>query len=301
MSQTRSKLLHSRLDRLSRLLTGVEEGNVRALHGARVASRRLRELLPVLQLDPDVTRKHAKRMRAVTRRLGAVRELDVLLLLIDELHSGRRARSHALGRVGSTISRERHDARKRLADRLPLSAIRRIVRKLGRVAENLAETEERAGRMAQRQWLWALEARVANRADALGSVLGKAGAVYLSGRLHDVRIALKKLRYALELFADATGDTASKDVGLLKRAQDILGRMHDVEMLIERVRHSEASLAPPNVHAWRDLDVLVRSLEDECRRLHARFMRTRTAIAALTDKLSARGARRAGAVARRAS
>ena len=38
----------------TRVLTGVEQGDVRALHRARVASRRLRELLPVLQLDHDV-------------------------------------------------------------------------------------------------------------------------------------------------------------------------------------------------------------------------------------------------------
>src|SRR5260370_39500596 len=84
MRLTRSDLLKTRLDRFARMLPGVEAGELRALHRARVASRRLRELLPVLQLHPDATRKHLRRLRNVTERLGAVRELDVLLLLIDE-------------------------------------------------------------------------------------------------------------------------------------------------------------------------------------------------------------------------
>ena len=32
---------------------------------------------------------------------------------------------------------------------------------------------------------------------------------------------------------------------------------------------------------WRDLDALVAALEDDCRRLHARYMRTRDALAAV--------------------
>ena len=96
----RSELLKARLDRFSRVLQGVENGDITALHRARVASRRLRELLPVLQLDYDVAVKLNRRLRRVTARLGTVRELDVLLLLIDELHVSRRVRLSAKGRVG---------------------------------------------------------------------------------------------------------------------------------------------------------------------------------------------------------
>ena len=52
-STQRHELLRKRLDRFTRLLPGLEQGDVEALHHTRVASRRLRELLPVLQLDHD--------------------------------------------------------------------------------------------------------------------------------------------------------------------------------------------------------------------------------------------------------
>jgi CHAD domain-containing protein len=296
MRLTRSELLKTRLDRLARMVPGVEAGDVRALHRARVASRRLRELLPVLQLAPDVTRKHARRLRNVTERLGAVRELDVTLLLIGELHDARRARRAALSRTGAVVTKEQHDARKRLSSRLPAAEIRRVIRKLSHDVERLAAAEAKAGRGAQREWRWALDARIANRAARLRTTIADAGSVYLTERLHDVRIALKKLRYALELQAEAEGADRSAEARVLKRGQEILGRMHDVQVLIDRVRQVQASLTPPDVQAWRDLDALVVSLEDDCRRLHARYMRQRGALIVIANDFGGRESR-----ARRAS
>src|SRR6185295_16863731 len=126
VSSTRSELLKKRVDQFTRVLNAVEQGDVRGLHQARVASRRLRELLPMLQLDPDKTRKLARRLKKVTTRLGTVRELDVLVLLIDELHVARRRRSSGLGRVGIGVAKDRDDARKRLSARLPIAGMRRL-------------------------------------------------------------------------------------------------------------------------------------------------------------------------------
>src|SRR6185369_7005168 len=89
-STRRYDLLHKRLERFTQMLQGLDEGDARALHQARVASRRLREILPVLQVAPDVTSRLGKRLRRVTQRLGVVRELDVLCLLIEELAASGR-------------------------------------------------------------------------------------------------------------------------------------------------------------------------------------------------------------------
>jgi len=78
MSSTRRyDLLRSRLDRFTRTLHGVESGEVGAVHRVRVASRRLRELLPVLEIEQALARKLVRRLRKLTRRLGGVRDLDV--------------------------------------------------------------------------------------------------------------------------------------------------------------------------------------------------------------------------------
>jgi CHAD domain-containing protein len=287
-STSRYTLLQTRLDRLVRLVPGVESGEVRAVHQARVASRRLRELLPVLQLDPAQTRKLGRRLRKATRGLGAARELDVLQLLIDELQESGRHPPRALQQVREGIRTTRGEMSKR--HRTLAADLARILRKLGAAATEL----EGADRGRSRGWRWALDARVARRAVALRKVVEEAGAVDLPERLHVVRIALKKLRYGVELAAEAAGDRTNMDVRSLKRSQELLGRMHDLQVLIDRVRGIQASLAPTDVTAWRDLDALVLSLERSCRRLHARYVRQRAAIVAICDRLGGRSAAAAG-------
>jgi hypothetical protein len=73
----------------------------------------------------------------------------------------------------------------------------------------------------------------------------------------------------------------------LKRAQELLGRMHDLQVLVDRVRHVQASLTPPDVIAWRELDAIVSGLETSGRRLHARYVRDRDGLVALCNRLGA--------------
>ena len=286
VSTTRSELLRKSVDRFARVLHAVEQGDVRALHQARVTSRRMRELIPMLQLEGRTARKLGRRLRKVTTRLGTVRELDVLLILIDELHVSGRRGSVGLARVGVTVSKDRDEARKRLFAHLPVAEMSRMARKLGRITAELQDAERASSKTAARNWRWAIDARVARRAERLSAAMADAGALYLPERLHAVRIAVKKLRYAVELSAEVANETAGAELRVLKRAQELLGRMHDLQVLIERVRQTQASLAPPSVTVWRDLDTLIASLEDDCRRLHARYMRTRDALGGVAERRS---------------
>ncbi|HZR26778.1 MAG TPA: CHAD domain-containing protein [Vicinamibacterales bacterium] len=264
-----SEILKPHVDRFTRAVRGMAKGDVHALHRARVESRRLRELIPVLPLDADVARKLNRRLRKVTARLGTVRELDVLLHLIDELHEARRPHSDPLARVAVAVARRRDKARERLLDRMPIDELERHARKLRNLIDEIKTASPRQVKAAR----WAIDARIARRASRLDHALLEAGAVYLPERLHAVRIAVKKLRYSLELAA-ATGDARHEStVRTLRRAQDALGRMHDLQVLIDRVRDVQATLTPPSVTMWRSLDALVRSLDEDCRRLHGRFMR----------------------------
>ncbi|HEV3060606.1 MAG TPA: CHAD domain-containing protein [Vicinamibacterales bacterium] len=278
---SRSTLLKQRLNRFTRVLPDVEKGDMRALHRTRVASRRLRELVPVLQLEGDIARKLSRRLRKVTAQLGTVRELDALLLLIDDLQASLPMHRDALRRVGAAVVKSRDRARKALADRLPADEMWRLARKLGRVLEELRSEETgvwaRAGALAG-----AVDTRVAHRAARLTEALRVSGAVYLPERLHAARIAVKKLRYALELSADRSPSTLRS----LERMQAVLGRMHDFQGLIDRVRDVQASLTPPSLPVWRELDALIISLDEACRRLHARYVRERESLRAMAARLS---------------
>jgi CHAD domain-containing protein len=263
------------------MLHGLGEGDVRALHRTRVASRRLREILPVLALDPDVARPLGRRLRKVTERLGVVRELDVLSLLVEEMHDTGRYDARTLARVAAAIAEARAKARDRLFAKLPTGELRRIANKLAKVAGDLRDHKK-----SSRGWRWALEARLTHRASALKQAMLDAGALYLPERLHVVRIALKKFRYALEVSAEATGAPSAKDLRTLKRGQDILGRLHDLQILIDRVRQIQASIDPPDLTLWRNIDILTTALENDCRRLHARFMRHQPSVRLVCDHVS---------------
>ena len=46
-------------------------------------------------------------------------------------------------------------------------------------------------------------------------------------------------------------------------------------------------MTPPDPAIWRGVDALIVALENECRRLHARHLRARGGLEAITGKLSA--------------
>jgi CHAD domain-containing protein len=294
-----------RLDAFAQALGRVEEGDVEALHRTRVASRRLRELLPLLELDRDLTRKLTRRLRKVTKRLGGVRELDVLVLLIQKLAEDDRYSPAALQQLRAAADKARAGARGRLAAKLPTAKLERLALKLERVSKNLepdrsveSRTRRRGVNGPGRAWFWALEARVARRATLVRAAIEAAGAVYAPERLHGVRIALKKLRYAAELAAEARRKQTTADVLALEAAQDLLGRLHDLEMLLVRGREAQASLSPPDLAAWRHLGSLVHVVEDDCRQLHGRYMRDRAGLIAVANRMGA-GAREGQRAGRR--
>jgi CHAD domain-containing protein len=82
-------LLTRRASALKRHLAGARDGHHHGVHQARVASRRLREAVPVLTSGVKGTKakKALGKIRRLTRALGTVRELDVTLQILDELAS----------------------------------------------------------------------------------------------------------------------------------------------------------------------------------------------------------------------
>jgi CHAD domain-containing protein len=285
----RHDLFQERIDSFVHELPGLADDNLEARHRARVASRRLRELLPVLGMAPHASRKLGRRLRRVTRRLGTVRELDVLLLLIEEFQCTGRYSPAALKQVGTAVGRARDAACKRLITKLPIAKLERLANRLERAVELFRSDAVTVGRPGAngepRAWLWALDARLARRATSVRSAIYSAGGLYSGGRLHDVRIAVKKLRYASELSTEVGRRRIASEIAALERAQDLLGRLHDLEVLVAWARDVQAKLSLPDLMAWRQLRVLIHEVEADCRRLHTRYLRHRLSLIAIADRL----------------
>jgi hypothetical protein len=58
-------------------------------------------------------------------------------------------------------------------------------------------------------------------------------------------------------------------------------------VLIERIRGVQTSAAPADLQRWRALDASAIALENNCRRLHARFVRGRPALLKVCEALAA--------------
>ena len=72
-------ILRQRLISLLTAMPAAQSGDESSVHQARVASRRLRGALPMLnaRVDADAVNRVDRRVRKITRALGPVRELDV--------------------------------------------------------------------------------------------------------------------------------------------------------------------------------------------------------------------------------
>jgi hypothetical protein len=72
-------------------------------------------------------------------------------------------------------------------------------------------------------------------------------------QLHDMRIAAKRLRYALEIFAPALDADAAACTEIVKEFQEIAGEIHDDDVLVDVVREQLANRATEVAGTLADL------------------------------------------------
>ena len=226
---------------------GVRDGvGVDAVHDMRTAIRRLRT---AITLHGDAAPKKERvtvedELKRVARRLGTVRDLDVLLETLDAHAAAGRARNHdGTEPLRDAWRTEREAGAERLTEELgrprfsdALRDAKRLARPRRDGAQNGdpgagAETERVATQAPGRIW------------DAFGAVLAYQVDPKTADPdvIHQLRIAAKKLRYTLEAFQDALDPGASliADVTAL---QDAAGSMHDGIVAAQRARSTVAPL-----------------------------------------------------------
>jgi CHAD domain-containing protein len=259
-------LLSRRAAAFKRHLGTAVDGDGHGVHQARVASRRLRETVPVLAagLKGSKAGKARRKIRRITNALGSIRELDVTLALVDELAARNTLPRIALEEVRRGVVEEQERRRGVMLKKLGRVNIDKLDRRLATVAEALQNAETEG-------WREALGKRLLKRSKALAGAVETAGHMYEPERLHQVRIAAKKLRYAMELAAESGIRSAARCVRTIKRAQDTLGRLHDLQVLqgyVAAAQGESASPTPPD----SGLEKIALLLEGECRHLHARYL-----------------------------
>jgi CHAD domain-containing protein len=288
------RLWHKRLEALSAVWPHLMEGETKALHKARVASRRIREALPVVAVSapkPKV-KKLKRRLRELTQSLGPIRELDVELGLLDDEGDNDQVPQSALEMVRREVAARRQALRHDLDKHPPVGDLKKLIKKLekvgGRAHGRAHGRAEGRGHKADKPvdeaaWRDVLAARLLRRVKDLRASIDLAGPLYTPHRIHGVRISTKKLRYALEIAHEAGIPGAATIVKKLKKHQERLGKLHDLEGLLKHVRQAEGS--PTAGSRVNELTVYADLLERECRRLHAEFVEHRSDLIASLDQV----------------
>jgi CHAD domain-containing protein len=263
---------------------GVVTGDAPAVHRARVATRRLREALPVLDRDRRGLRRLRKDLRALTRALGPVRDLDVTLGLVVRLLHDEPSLDMALETIRVRLMERRLRRRARLLrdiDSLDIAGILARVRALS--PHGSSKAADRQAPLDRPE----IRRRMAARAIRLGRSVDRAGALYAPEALHAVRIAVKKLRYSLELGRAAKIVGAARAATRLRRFQDLLGEWHDWQMLSSHASRVQGATPVDHEHL-ADFTTLAARVEDRCRELHAQFMSARSTLTALVEEIALR-------------
>jgi CHAD domain-containing protein len=226
------------VDEIRRLVpSALGEFNAEAIHKSRVATRRLKaacELLsPVVASKPR--RAVLRAGRKLRRRLGPLRDLDVMLGHVNELSP--HADDRAVAWLRERLIERRDVARERAA------ASTNHAKALSKLAAwwdmrpQVAQARERIPGLLAESLHAQLDDFTTRAAEMNDPVAGP------SSDPHQLRIAGKILRYTMEL-ADASGKKFPTSVfRTFKRMQDALGWWHDYVVLTRTICEISAAQA----------------------------------------------------------
>jgi hypothetical protein len=100
--------------------------------------------------------------------------------------------------------------------------------------------------------------------------------------LHDMRIAAKRLRYVLEIAGHCVPSLGAEAEAVARSLQDVLGEIHDCDVLIPRVDHELALLREHDALALARISPDIDTLPGVVRR--SRYRGLATLAAALTAR-----------------
>ena len=136
-----------------------------------------------------------------------------------------------------------------------------------------------------RRWQQQLRSVLSERAESAIDAVRHATGVYFPHRAHSARIAVKKLRYVLEI-AEATGTFRTAEaIADLKKAQDILGDLHDRQVLLGKL--ADAETLSDGAGSVEQIGLVARVVEADINDLHARYLARRNRLLTIAE-----GARR---------
>jgi CHAD domain-containing protein len=238
------------MERVERLLGCVPEArrgeDPEGLHDLRVATRRLGAALRIFGdcFDGEAFRRLDRDARRVRRRSGALRDLDVLIGFLRE----ERARLQGLDRLAMRYVlalQEADQARRReeLLETLAWLEVRDLRQEARRATETVA------GDARPQSLRQAAPPALIERYQGVIQYVPYVEQPEAEAELHAMRIAVKRLRYAMEMFSPGYVDRLEKPLTTARRLQEALGELHDSD--VRRALLADLAAARPRGRALR--------------------------------------------------
>jgi CHAD domain-containing protein len=264
-SSNPQKFVLEQLHDLEELWTRVRDGDGEAIHQARVTTRRIRAGLPHIR---GVSTEAAEGIRRIGRKLGRVRELDVMTELLRHLQPELPEAANVIAALQQRVAQLLERRRRRLIKALDDINLGRLRRHLASAPAGLAIISS-----LWHDWRRDVRRELRRRAFNVHAAIERASGVYMPNRSHDVRVAIKKLRYTLEL-AMATGFSMNRALlSELEAAQKVLGHLHDWRVVAQEIQHLDVGAGLARGRAVLDSVVNV-----ESSRLHRKYLRLREGV-----------------------
>jgi CHAD domain-containing protein len=244
-----------KLDEMFEHEAGTRAGDdIEHLHDMRVASRRLRAAMDVFAICfPAKTYKPLHKMAAsLTRALGEVRDRDVLIDTLEKYARKAPDRDQrGVADLVQTVRDEREAYRAAMLktlDAVDSAGFRhRLYIVLMQEAHNGGKSAKKDGHNP-RATLQENAQRISieRTADLYGFVPYIHDPANME-ELHEMRIAAKHLRYALELFRVCFGPDIGERIDDVKEIQEQIGQIHDCDVMIELL-HRHLSVIAQRMH-----------------------------------------------------
>ena len=225
-------MLRSRLEAVANQIPrALEPGNVDGVHDTRVAVRRfltaLRDLAP---LFADGKPKGLNReIRLLARTLGSVRDHDVAIIELEKLlavNTDEKVDDGIRGLI-ETRNYRRAEAFVELQDLLTETRMAEINRRLEKFIGRLSGfSHGDTGRDFAEVGRDMIRKRQADFVNGIRQIYDP----FNSLALHKLRIETKRLRYAIQLFANPGNPGNSPVADEIGRLQSCLGEMHDCDV-----------------------------------------------------------------------
>lgn len=221
-------------DFFKRLERALKTSDPEDIHDLRVASRRLREGLALFApcYPAGQIARLVREVKGVTRLLGEIRNADEAILfftaLAGELDGEYR---EDLDRISNSFRKGRKKELKKFKGSMKEMASGSMCDLFRRVISSPSLFNRQRDRvdLFVPLSLFAGEAMNARLAAVLG-FLPEARQAWDIESQHQLRIAIKHFRYRMEILFFLFGDDYGEIHGVLKGYQDLLGKMHDLDV-----------------------------------------------------------------------